>query len=176
MACQITAGRLLGCKAGRGGIKNIFFANYDNYGFVVTGQEVTSLGSLGVDEVFQYEVKATVNTLTETGTASDDTGNFVNMQSLAVTLPRMSADLQAQVQLICAGRPIVFVEDYNGNILAVGYTAGTSSNCTKVTGGAAADLNGFTLTVTAEESDLSPFLDSSMITALRSFVSDVVVS
>jgi hypothetical protein len=126
--------------------------------------------------VFQYEVKATVNNLTETGTASDDTGNFVNMQSLAVTLPRMSADLQAQVRLICGGRPIVFVEDYNGNILVVGLTAGTSSNCTKVTGGAAADLNGFTLTVTGEESDLSPFLDSSMQTALRALVSESIVS
>lgn len=174
MSCPITAGRLLGCKAGRGGIKNIFFANYDNYEFVVSAQEVTSLGSLS--EVFQYEVKATVNNLTETGTASDDAGNFVNMQSLAVTLPRMSADLQAQVKLICAGRPIVFVEDYNGNILVVGLTAGTSSNCTKVTGGAAADLNGFTLTVTGEESDLSPFLDSAMQNALRLLVSDVVVS
>lgn len=174
MACPITAGRLLGCKAGRGGIKNIFFANYDNYEIVVTGQEVTSLGSLA--EVFQYEVKATVNTLTETGTGSDDAGNFVNMQSLAVTLPRMSADLQAQVRLICAGRPIVFVEDYNGNILVVGLKAGTSSNCVKQTGGAAADMNGFQLTVTGEESDLSPFLTDAMQTALKALVSDVVVS
>jgi hypothetical protein len=88
----------------------------------------------------------------------------------------LSADLQAQVQLICAGRPQVFVEDYNGNIMLIGATNGTMSNCTKVSGGAGADLSGFTLTIASEESNLSPFLTSGMITALKALVSNVVVS
>jgi hypothetical protein len=174
MQCLISKGRLLGCKTGRGGIKNLYFANFADYGMVVTDQVLTSLGDL--EDVFQYEVKATVNTLTETGTGSDDAGNFVNMQSLAVTLPRLGADLQAQVQLICQGRPIVFVEDYNGNISVVGLKAGTSANCTKVTGGAAADLSGYTLTITGEESDLSPLLNDSMQNALKLLVVDSVIS
>jgi hypothetical protein len=174
MACLISAGKLLGCKDQRGGYKNLYFANYDDYSFVIAAHEVTSLGSL--DEVFKYEVKATTNTLTETGTSSQDNGTFLNAQSLAVTLPKLSADLQAQVQLICASRPYVFVEDYNGNILLVGASNGTMSNCTKVTGGAGADLSGFTLTIAGEESNLSPFLDSATKSALFALVSNVVVS
>ena len=174
MACLISAGKLLGCRDQRGGIKNLYLANYSDYGYTIAAQELTSLGTLA--EVFKYEVKATTNALTETGTSSEDNGTFVNAQSLAVTLPKLSADLQAQVQLICAGRPQVFVEDYNGNIMLIGATNGTMSNCTKVSGGAGADLSGYTLTIAAEESNLSPFLSPAMVTALAALVSEEVVS
>jgi len=174
MSCLISKGKLLGCKDQRGGIKNIYFANYENYNFVIAAHAVTSLGTLG--EVFQYQVKATTNALTETGTSSEDNGTFLNAQSVAITLPKLAADLQAQVQLICAGRPFVFVEDYNGNILLLGATNGTMSSCTKVSGGAGGDLTGFTLAITAEEGNLSPFLDATTKTALLAMVADLVVS
>ena len=174
MSCLISKGKLLGCKDQRGGYKNLYFANYEDYGFVVAAHEVTSLGTLA--EVFKYEVKATTNALTETGTSSEDNGTFLNAQSVAVTLPKLSADLQGQIQLICASRPYVFVEDYNGNVLLLGATNGTMSSCTKVSGGAGGDLSGFTLAITAEEGNLSPFLNSAMKTALQALVSEVVVS
>jgi hypothetical protein len=174
MACLITKGKLLGCKDQRGGIKNLYFANYEDYGYVIAAQTLTDLGDL--TEVFKYEVKATTNALTETGTSSEDNGTFLNAQSLAVTLPKLGADLQAQIQLICAGRPQVFVEDYNGNIMLIGATNGTMSNCTKVSGGAGGDLSGYTLTIAAEESNLSPFLNTAAKEALMTFVSDQVVS
>ena len=44
------------------------------------------------------------------------------------------------------------------------------------TGGAGGDLSGYTLTITAEDGNLSPFLDSATKTALKALVSDVVVS
>jgi hypothetical protein len=175
MACPITAGKLLnGCKNQRGGYKNLYFANYAEYAYVIANSILTSLGTLS--EVFVYEVKATTNTVTETGTGSEDNGTFSVAQSISVTLPKLAADLQAQIQLICYGRPFVFVEDYNGNIFLIGATNGTMSNCTKVTGGAGGDLTGFTLTITAEEGMLSPFLDSTSKTALKTLVSEVVVS
>jgi hypothetical protein len=176
MSCLVSKGKLLNCKDQKGGIKSIYFANgtADDFAFVITAHQLTSLGTL--DEVFKYEVKATTNTLTETGTSSEDNGTFFVAQALAITLPKLSADLQAQAQLICAGRPSVFVEDYNGNIVLVGAYNGTMSNMTKVTGGASGDLSGFTLAINAEEKDNSPFLDSAMKTALKLLVSDVVVS
>jgi hypothetical protein len=84
--------------------------------------------------------------------------------------------LQAQCQLICAGQPYVFVEDYNGNVMLVGAENGTMASMTKVTGGAGGDLSGYTLTITAEEKNNSPFLDATTKTALQTLVSDVVVS
>lgn len=175
MACLITKGRTLStCKDIRGGYKALYFANYGDYDFVIANNLVTSLGTL--DEVFKYEVKATVNTLTETGTSSDDNGTFIVAQALAVTLPKLSADLQAQVTAICQGRPFVFVEDYNGNVMLLGATNGTMSTSTKVTGGAGGDLSGFTVTVNGEEKEYSPFLDSTTKTALQTLVSSSVLS
>lgn len=176
MSCLVSKGRLLNCKDQKGGIKAIYFANgtAEDFGYTITGQQITALGTLA--EVFKYEVKATTNTLTETGTSSEDNGTFFVAQALAVTLPKLSADLQAQCQLICAGRPSVFVEDYNGNIVLVGAYNGTMSNMTKVTGGASGDLSGFTLTINAEEKDNSYFCDSSTKTALKALVSDEVIS
>jgi len=174
--CPITAGRLLNnCKNQRGGVKNLYFANYvSNTTFGISNQQVTDLSEL--TEVFKYEVKATTNALTETGTSSEDNGTYLVAQSLAVTLPKLAADLQAQVQLICQGRPFVFVEDYNGNIMLLGATNGTMSNCTKVTGAAGGDLTGYTLTIAAEEGGLSPFLDAGAKTELATLVSEDVVS
>ena len=68
------------------------------------------------------------------------------------------------------------MEDYNGNIVLVGATNGTMSNCTKATGAAGGDLSGFTLTITAEEGSLSPFLDATTKTELATLVSEDVVS
>ena len=59
MSCLISKGKLLGCKDQRGGVKNLFFANFGDYGFTITAHEVIGLGTL--DEVFKYEVKATSN-------------------------------------------------------------------------------------------------------------------
>jgi hypothetical protein len=175
--CPITAGRLLNnCKNTRGGVKNVYFVNYANKGFVIANQIVTDLGTLTDEEVFKYEVKATTNALTETGTSSEDNGTYMVSQSLAVTLPKLAADLQAQVQLICQGRPFVFVEDYNGNIMLLGATNGTMSNCTKVSGAAGGDLSGFTLTITAEEGSLSPFLDATTKAEFMTYISPDVVS
>lgn len=176
MSCLVSKGKLLNCRDQKAGIKAVYFANgtAEDFTFVIAAHQVTSLGTL--DEVFKYEVKATTNTLTETGTSSEDNGTFFVAQSLAITLPKLGADLQAQAQLICNGRPSVFVEDYNGNIVLVGAYNGTMSNMTKVTGGASGDLSGYTLTINAEEKDNSPFLDSATKTALKLLVSDVVVS
>lgn len=165
----ITSGRLLQRKNQTGGIKNIYFQN-EAFDGTVAAQVVTSLGTL--DEVFRFEVKATTNALTETGTSSEDAGTFLNVISLAVTLPLLSPALQVQITEICQLRPVVYVEDYNGNIVLVGQTGGTMSNCTKVTGAGRGDLTGFTLAIAAEEGALSPFLDATTKTALKTFVSN----
>ena len=62
MSCIITKGKLLGCKDQRGGIKNLYMANFAEYGYTIANQVLTDLGDLA--EVFKYEVKATTNALT----------------------------------------------------------------------------------------------------------------
>lgn len=168
--CDFSKGRKLPCKDQKGGIKNLYFANYDAYGITVASDVVTALGTLA--EVFKWEVKGTANTLTETIVGSRDNGTTFFSQVVAATLPFLSPEAQNELTLIAYGRPIVFVEDYNGNIKIVGLENGAElTGGTIVTGGASADLSGFTIELTAEEKRGAPYLNSSMKTALYALVS-----
>ena len=72
---------------------------------------------------------------------------------------------QQEIQLIAAARPQIAVEDYYGNMFLVGLENG--AECTGgsvVTGTAAGDLSGFTLTMEAMEETAAPFITSSVIT------------
>jgi len=176
MPCDITKGRKNTCKDQRGGIKMIDFAVYKDYGFVVASELITTL-PVSLEEVFRYEVKATVNTLTETATVSADNRTTEIVQALAVTLPKLGAESQVEVQALLAGQVIAFVWDYNGNVNVVGIDSGADATTgTKVTGGAGTDLSGYTVALQAMDSKFSPFLSPAAKTALTALVSDEVVT
>jgi hypothetical protein len=175
MACSVTKGRLLSCKDQRGGIKNIDFAVYSEYGFSVTGQEIATLPVL-LTEVFRYEVKATVNNLAEAGTVNQDNRTTEIVSTLSVTLPKLDKETEVEIMALAAGRTIAFVHDYNGNVKVMGIDSGVdASGFTSATGGAGGDLSGYTITLTAMDSKLCPFLSAGAKTALDALVSDVVI-
>jgi len=166
----------LSCKDQRGGIKIIDFAVYDDYGFTVAAEEIATL-PVSLTEVFRYEVKATVNTLTETATVSIDNRTVEIVQALVVNLPKLSAERQVEQKALLAGRTVAFVHDYNGNVHVLGIESGVDATTgTKVTGGAGGDLSGYTVTLQAMSSSYSPFLSSAAKTALAALVSTEVVA
>jgi hypothetical protein len=174
MSCDITKGRRLPCKDQKAGIKALYFANFDNYDFVYASSVLSSLGTLA--NVFKWEVKGTGNSLTETATTSRDNGTTFFSQVVAATLTSLDAETQHEMKLLIWGRPIVFVEDYNGNIKACGIDSGMeATGGTIVTGAASGDLSGFTLEMTGEEKDPAPFLNSSAKTALLAAVSNAYI-
>ena len=176
MACLITKGRSLSCKDQRGGIKMIDFANYANYNFVVAGQEIATLPVLLTD-VFRYEVKATVNNLTETGTVNQDNCTTEVVQALAVTLPKLGKETEVELQALSAGRTVAFIHNYNGDVKVVGIESGVEvATFTASTGGAGGDLSGYTLSFTAMDSKLAPFLSATAKTALEALVSNSVIN
>lgn len=175
MACDLTAGMKLSCKDQRGGIKLIDFAVFEDYGFTVANEAIATL-PVSLTEVFRYEVKATVNTLTETATVSVDNRTTEIIQALAVNLPKLTAERQVQMKAILSGRTVAFVHDYNGNVHVLGIETGVDATTgTKVTGGAGGDLSGYTVALQAMSSSYSPFLAAGAITALAALVSDEVV-
>jgi hypothetical protein len=73
-----------------------------------------------------------------------------------------------ELQKAISQRPHIFVEDNNGNFFAVGLTRGCNINGTVSTGTALGDMNGYTLTITAEEPILAPFVTSTVVTSRSS--------
>ena len=172
--CDVAKGRKLPCKDQKGGIKALYFANYDAYGFTIANSIVTALGTLA--EVFKWEVKGSANTFTQTSNVSRDNGTSFVSQVVSATLPSLDAETQQELTLMMWGRPLVFVEDYNGNITLAGVENGMEMTAGSiVTGGASGDLSGFTIELTGEEKVGAPFLNSGMKTALLALVSAQVI-
>lgn len=175
MSCDLSKGRKLPCKDQKGGVKNIYVANFNAYGFTIANNVVTALGTLA--EVFKWELKGSANTFTETPNASRDNGTTFFSQAIACTFPKLDPETQTELTLMLYGRPIIFVEDYNGNIKVAGVENGVDATGGSITmGGASGDLTGFTFEGTGEERLASPFLNSSMKTALFALVSSAYIT
>lgn len=171
MACDfITKGKkAAACMNSVGGVKNLYFGLFADYGMTVSAQELTSLGSL--DEVYKYEVVGTGAGVTETFTPSAENMTSFVAQALNATFAGIDAATQNELQLILKHRSLVFAEDYNGNIKLMGFENGVwGSGGTAVYGSAKGDLNGYTVEFSAEEKDFAPILSSSAKTALTAAV------
>ena len=79
-------------------------------------------------------------------------------QVLNLTLKKLSSGDNLQIKTLASGNPFVFVEDQMGNIMLVGYKNGAQVSAgTAVTGNEFGDLNGYTLSFTANERYLANF-------------------
>ena len=157
MACTLTTGRKLPCKSAFGGIKKVLFADFGNIGDITVGAtgETTFDGTL---TWFEYDVKGN-SSLETTVTSSRENGTTFYTQTLNLTLTYLDALTQQELQTLAVARPYVVVEDYYGNSFLCGFENGMEcTGGTVVTGAAAGDLSGFTLTFEGMEETAPYFL------------------
>ena len=150
MACDITGGRKEPCKDVVGGLKNVYLVDFGDLGTITyTDDEVTDLA--GTFSAYKYELKGN-SSFEQTITASRENGTTFFDQTLSLTLKKLTKEDNKEIKLLAYGRPHVFVEDYNGNVMLMGAAHGADVNGgTIVTGAAMADLSGYTLTMNAQE-------------------------
>jgi len=155
----------LPCKSAFGGIKTVWFGDFGGLTGVVVGAdgEVSSITGTQPDW-YQYDVKGN-SSLETTITSSRENGTTFFTQTLNLTLTYLDAQTQNELQMIAVGRPYVVVEDYYGNQFLCGLENGMECvGGTTVTGAAAGDLSGFTLTMEGMEETAPYFLASGLIT------------
>lgn len=165
MACTLTTGRKLACKDAVGGIKAVYLAEYGTLGTATIGASgyVTAF-SLTNYTLYEYDVKS-ASGLEQTINSSDDNGTTFYEQVLTLVLNKLDPLTQVELHKVIANRPHVFVQDNNGNYLAVGMTRGTTTTGTISSGIALGDLNGYTLTITAQEPLMAQFVTASLVTS-----------
>lgn len=165
MACTLTTGRSLPCKTGFGGVKKVYFADYGTLGDVTVNADGTIDAIAGSPVWFEYDVKGN-SSLESSINSSRENGTTFYAQTLNLTLPYLDAATQQEIQLLAVSRPHLVVEDYLGNQFLCGLENGVE--CTGgsvVTGAAAGDLYGFTLTFEGQEETAPAFIDAGLITA-----------
>ena len=170
MACDISLGRLEPCKDSNGGLKAVYFVNWDELGGVTygTGDNTDAIEENNSDtpvNAYRYELKGT-SSFTQTITSSRENGTTFFQQELALTLKKLSITDNKQLKLLAYGRPQVIVEDNNGNFFYAGLKHGMDvTGGTIVTGGAMGDLSGYTLTLTGQEKEPANFIGDTLTAA-----------
>ena len=180
MSCDISAGRVEPCKDVVGGIKNLYFVNYDNIdSYTMDGVDVDVVDgfvSTGSIVGYKYELKGG-NNLEQTITSSRENGTTFVEQTLTAVLKKQDVGTHKQVKLLSFGRPRVVVEDYNGNFFLMGLEHGAEVTTAAITTGTAmGDLNGYTITMVAQEKVPANFIDCTETTIAASPFFDSVVA
>tara|TARA_R100001369_G_scaffold4605_1_gene13169 strand:+ start:1298 stop:1828 length:531 start_codon:yes stop_codon:yes gene_type:complete len=163
MACLLTTGRKIPCKSAFGGIKSVLFADFGTIASVAVDSSTkiaTITNGSPAPVWFEYDVKG--NSSLETSvTSSRENGTTFYTQTLNLTLTFLDAKTQAELELLAVARPYAVVVDYYGNSFLCGFENGMEvTGGTVVTGAAAGDLSGFTLTFEGMEEAAPFFLDA----------------
>lgn len=173
MSCELTTGRLKPCKDAVGGIRKIHFVDFGDLGDVTLASDsdvtspdnVTDIGgTAGALTYHTYDVKG--NSSLETNIQSSlENGTTFFEQVLNITLHKLSKEDNKELKLMAYGRPHVFIETFDGSLLLVGREHGAEvTGGTAVTGTAMGDLQGYTLTLTANEVTMPNFVDGATST------------
>ena len=162
MSCTLNTGRKIPCKSAFGGIKKVYFADFGTITGVTVDGTTKEATIVGTPAWYEYDVKG--NSSLETSVVSSrENGTTFYTQTLNLTLTYLDAETQAELEILAVGRPYVVVEDYYGNNFLCGVENGMElTGGTVVTGAAAGDLSGFTLTFEGLEETAPYFLDASV--------------
>ena len=161
MACSLTLGRIEPCKDQVGGLNAVYFINsidlaqisYDTADTDVIDQLATTAVS-----AYKYDLKGTSN-FEQAITSSRDNGTTFFEQVLNIVLKKQDADTHKEVKLLAWAKPVVIVEDNNGNAWVMGLEHGSEvTGGSIVTGSAMGDLTGYNLTLTGQERVPANFL------------------
>jgi hypothetical protein len=161
MACDITSGRTEPCKDSVGGINAVYFVNFgDITSITYDSTDVDVIDAVaGSPSAYKYEVRGN-STYTENIQSSRENGTTAFEQVLELTLKKLTKEDHNTIKLLSFGRPNILVEDNNGNVLLAGAEYGADvTGGTVVTGGAMADMSGYTLSFTGMEKAPANFIN-----------------
>jgi len=162
MSCDLTLGRKEVCKDSVGGLNAVYFVNFGDLGAITYDSTNTDVidAIAGTPDAFKYELKG-ASTFTQNINSSREAGTTFFEQVLELTFKKLTPKDHKELKLLSFARPHVIVEDYNGNFFLAGLEHGCDvTGGTIVTGGAMADLSGYTLTLTGMERVPANFLDT----------------
>ena len=156
MACNISAGRLEGCKDSVGGLTAVYFVNFGEMGaLTITDETITGIAATTPD-AFKYDLRGT-STFEQSLTSSRENGTTFAEQTLTVSLKKQDSTTHKEVKLLAYGRPHVIIEDNNGNLFVMGEEYGAEMTASASSGAAMGDKSGYELSFVAMEKGFAKF-------------------
>jgi hypothetical protein len=170
MACALTQGYTLDCRESLGGIKAVWLIAHANVSSVTEASGIVSAITKAAGKVFyKYELVKNTGALTETITASVENGTVFYAQELSIVLNKLQANTRNEILLLAKNTLMAVVQDANDKYGLLGRYSGLDvTGGTSATGTAQGDRNGYSLTFTGGEKELSPEVNSGIIAGLVS--------
>jgi hypothetical protein len=160
MACELTAGFNLDCKDTIGGIKALYIGNHGDFLSGITTDIGEYIVALPEAKVYKFICPKHTGNFTEEVASSVENGTIFYTQTITATFFKMTAGRRLNMELMAKNRLAVFVQDNNDNIFMIGRFDGAEVTAASTTTGTAkGDLNGYTVTFTAEERDKAYLLE-----------------
>ena len=163
MACNLSKGRIIPCKDTVGGITGVYFIEYGTPVISYDATNANVVDDLGAITAYKYDIKSASN-LVQTMTSSADNGTTSVSQALTLVLQKMTYSDNEQLKLLAYGRPVAVVHYRTGEAVLVGAEFGMSADSIAADSGTAmGDLQGYTITATAQERTFANYLGGATI-------------
>lgn len=160
MACNLSKGRIIPCSDAIGGIKALYFVEYGTLTPAFDAIQTNVIDNLGAITAYKYDIKNDASGLEETMNSPAGNGVTYVDQVISAVLARGEWSTNAEIKLLAYGRPHVIVHLKTGEAVCVGlYNGASLETGVKSTGQAAGDLNGYTLTINAQERTYANYLE-----------------
>lgn len=153
MSCKSFAlsGIALGCKDVMGGIKEVYITKASDIKTITLNTEQSQIATIELADTAKFKTyKFRKGTASMTSTASSDEaiGNFSVTTELSLQFSKMETSKRLEIMALCLEDVVCVVRDFNGRLWYLGFDFPvTATAATGVTGTAATDLNGYTITL-----------------------------
>ena len=151
MSCLINAALPLDCINGIGGLKTAYFLAGEITSTTAVAGEITDI--VGTGSFYEYALAKDTAFFNEAINVSNANSTVYYEGVLTIVLSKMKAEIRNQILLLAQNRAlrIAFV-DNNDTTWIMGLTRGAVMSASSAASGTAvADLNGYTLSFTAQE-------------------------
>lgn len=157
------------CDQSVGGIKRILIAQMADVDKVTVGDDgiITAITMVATKKFAQWLFRRNTGSYTSTVTTDDTIGNSSATTEVNLQFSKAEAQKRLEIQSAINAAAVVIIEDMYGQFIYLGMDNPVYiTNAVMQSGTAKADLNGFTLTFTAEDNELPHFVDSTVIADL----------
>jgi hypothetical protein len=160
MSCTLSRGFLLDCNEGVGGLKDIYIGKWQDFASGIVTDVDGFITDLPTATLYPYQANRNTGGVTIAPNANLENGTLYYTHTIEMTLGKLDNDKKIELENLAKTRVAVFVRLFDDKIMMVGrndgcfLTAGTFGS-----GKARADLNGYQITLTAEEPNQPDFLE-----------------
>lgn len=168
MPCALTQGYTFDCKDNIGGLEAVWFINWNDVTAITEASGTVTAITKSAGKVFyKYQLVKNTASFTENIQGSIENGTVNFDQQLVIVINKTQVNMRNEILLLSRNNMMAVVKDRNGRYWLAGRYSGLDLLSGSGTSGTTAtDRNGYNLTFSGAEKELSPEVASAVIATL----------